>query len=265
MEAKSLDSPRKADAILGSQEERRKESIPFRYKAPRREQLWEDEGQQVQYPRSLLRRRLSILTTKGSAHLWPPTVGASMPEVRENQCPQGDIIHYDIMESSSLPSAESIGSIQRPVGGHSQGIGPQIDERMEACGSMETSVPCIPSTHVLTELLESCSQSADCSSTNHSTVKLSFPWTSRPVGELSRTSNSRLWSITSNLVIDVDSWLHLPERRDTGGPLDTLVPSTPDACGFTLVLSCSEPQHEHSTARERLHFTYVSAMTYSRG
>ena len=81
-----FDSLRKAAAILESQKEIRKESIPFRYAAPRRERQWKDEGHQVRYPRSLLRRRLSTLATKGSKHL-SPTVGASMPEVREDQRP----------------------------------------------------------------------------------------------------------------------------------------------------------------------------------
>ena len=159
LDAVLLASLRKADAILEDQKERRKEGIPFRYKTPRREQLWEDEEQQVRYPRSLLKRRLSTLTAKESAHL-SPTVGASMLEVRENQCPQGGIIHYDIMESSSLPSADGIGSIHRPVGGYSQGIGPQTNERMDACGSMETLIPCSPSVHVLVKSLEPCSQSS---------------------------------------------------------------------------------------------------------
>ena len=55
LEAKFLDSLRKADAISENQKERRKKRISFRFKAPRREQLWEDEDQQVRYPRSLLR------------------------------------------------------------------------------------------------------------------------------------------------------------------------------------------------------------------
>ena len=79
LEAEFLDSLRKADAILES----RNEIISFWYEAPWWEWLWKDEGQQVRSTRSLLRRRLSTLTAKGSAHI-SPTVGASMPEVRED-------------------------------------------------------------------------------------------------------------------------------------------------------------------------------------
>ena len=42
----------------------------------------------------------------------------------------------------------------------------------------ETSVSCRPSAYALTELLEPCSQSANCSDTNDSTINLRVAWTS---------------------------------------------------------------------------------------
>ena len=51
-----------------------------------------------------------------------------MPEVREDQYPQDSSTHYIIMELSSLPPVDDIASIHRPVGGHTQGIGPQTNE-----------------------------------------------------------------------------------------------------------------------------------------
>ena len=78
------------------------------------------------------------------------------------------------MESSSFPSADGIASIHRPVGGHSEVIGPQTKWR-DTCGTVA---------HGITELLEPCSRSADCSDANDSTIKLRVFWTLRLMGEL---------------------------------------------------------------------------------
>ena len=81
--------------------------------------------------------RLSTLTSKGIAHLLP-TVGAIMAEMREDQCPQGSRTYYSITESSALPPADGIASIHQLVDGHTQGIGPQTNERRDTCGTTET-------------------------------------------------------------------------------------------------------------------------------
>ena len=83
-----------------------------------------------------------------------------MPEVREDQYHQGSSTHYNIMKASYLPPTDGISSIQRPVGGHSQGTGTQTNELRDACGTTETLLSCASSAHGITELLEPCRQSA---------------------------------------------------------------------------------------------------------
>ena len=82
-----------------------------------------------------------------------------MPEVREDQRLQSSSIQYNIMESLSLPPADGLASLQRPVGGHSQGSGTRTNERRDACRTAETLVSCSSSAHGITELLEPCNQS----------------------------------------------------------------------------------------------------------
>ena len=112
-----------------------------------------------------MRRRSSTSTSKGFLHV-SPSVGAIIPELCEDQCPQGSSTYYNIMESSSFPFRDDIGSIYWPVGAHTQGIAAQTNERQDASRTTETLAPCSPIACGLTELLVPCSRSADCSYTN---------------------------------------------------------------------------------------------------